>query len=311
MAGIGAAGALLATQFVNVPALIENTTKTLQDFNAAVGDQLALANKISSIGDAQINRRFKDQLRAIQLQRAANNEQEVAVVRGITSNQKRLDNERNTLRAIEDRTKQSLRVRESLQERLNRLVNQGQDDQTSRLPIGRQITETLSQAGRAQDSGDLDRAEQLIDRARELAQQAGGHSFFTRQVDSQSNRLIEAVQRSLREQGKEVEANQKRAQSSRSVVKQLQDEINKYKKAKYRMIDLEDEKIAAEHAKNEINFTRKAALENAIVLLGQNYFAGPSVPRDLYSEAAKRREASERVDKKIGNKMKRRKKRSK
>jgi hypothetical protein len=37
----------------------------------------------------------------------------------------------------------------------------------------------------------------------------------------------------------------------------------------------------AEIAKNEIAFTRKSALENMVILNGQNYFAGPKVPRDL------------------------------
>jgi hypothetical protein len=40
----------------------------------------------------------------------------------------------------------------------------------------------------------------------------------------------------------------------------------------------------AEVAKNEIAFTRKAALENLVRLHGQQYFAGPSVPRDLSKE---------------------------
>jgi hypothetical protein len=44
----------------------------------------------------------------------------------------------------------------------------------------------------------------------------------------------------------------------------------------------------AEIVKNEISFTRKAALENLVQLHGQNYFAGPSVPRNLHNEKEKR-----------------------
>ncbi len=83
----------------------------------------------------------------------------------------------------------------------------------------------------------------------------------------------------------------------------------KYKKAKTRMIDLEYEKNMAEQAKNEINFTRKAALENAVVLLGQNYFAGPRMPRDLHLESNKRRkELNHRNQQNISKGMKRRNK---
>lgn len=39
-------------------------------------------------------------------------------------------------------------------------------------------------------------------------------------------------------------------------------------------------------AKNEISFTRKSALENLVTLHGQNYFAGPSVPRNLKEQMA-------------------------
>lgn len=47
---------------------------------------------------------------------------------------------------------------------------------------------------------------------------------------------------------------------------------------------------------------RKDALENLVRLHGQQYFAGPSVPRQL---AQKRKEKEETIDSKIGMKMKR------
>ena len=50
------------------------------------------------------------------------------------------------------------------------------------------------------------------------------------------------------------------------------------------LIDLEYELEYADIAKNEISFTRKAALENLVTLHGQMYFAGPKVPRDLIKE---------------------------
>ncbi|MFA5525873.1 MAG: hypothetical protein WC992_03520 [Acholeplasmataceae bacterium] len=46
-------------------------------------------------------------------------------------------------------------------------------------------------------------------------------------------------------------------------------------------------------AKDEICYTRKKALENLVVLHGQQYFAGPTVPRDLSAEY--RRKESQRV----------------
>jgi hypothetical protein len=46
----------------------------------------------------------------------------------------------------------------------------------------------------------------------------------------------------------------------------------------------------AEIVKKEISFTRKSALENLVQLHGQNYFAGPSMPRNLHDEYEKRKE---------------------
>ena len=66
-----------------------------------------------------------------------------------------------------------------------------------------------------------------------------------------------------------------------------------YKAAREQFLDSVKEHDLLEIAKNEISFTRKAALENLVVLHGQNYFAGPNMPRDLKKEVDKRRESRE------------------
>lgn len=58
----------------------------------------------------------------------------------------------------------------------------------------------------------------------------------------------------------------------------------KHKRAKEKWMRALKKAQDLEIAKNEISFTRKAALENLVQLHGQSYFAGPSVPRDLYKE---------------------------
>lgn len=54
-----------------------------------------------------------------------------------------------------------------------------------------------------------------------------------------------------------------------------------HKEAKERWIKAMTAKNEAEIIKSEIAFTRKAALEALVQLHGQNYFAGPKIPRDL------------------------------
>lgn len=70
-------------------------------------------------------------------------------------------------------------------------------------------------------------------------------------------------------------------------------------KAKDEWLEASKELSIAEVVKNEISFTRKAALENLVILHGQQYFAGPSVARNLSKERelkqAKRQEINTRV----------------
>jgi hypothetical protein len=54
-----------------------------------------------------------------------------------------------------------------------------------------------------------------------------------------------------------------------------------HKAAKDEWVEAQYEFTMAEGAKNEFSFTRKAALEALVTLHGQQYFAGPSIPRNL------------------------------
>jgi len=78
----------------------------------------------------------------------------------------------------------------------------------------------------------------------------------------------------------------------------------RHKDCKQKIIDLQFELSNAEIAKSEISFTRKAALENLVVLHGQQYFAGPKVPRAITSEREKH-EKQKKVDAGVGKRLKR------
>jgi len=67
----------------------------------------------------------------------------------------------------------------------------------------------------------------------------------------------------------------------------------RHKKAKEEWVTAQYEFDMAEAAKNEIGFTRKSALENLVRLHGQQYFAGPKIPRDI---AWERQEKQKRRD---------------
>jgi hypothetical protein len=80
-----------------------------------------------------------------------------------------------------------------------------------------------------------------------------------------------------------------------------------YKEIIKDLLEAQEEAEYANLAHKEIALTRKKALENMVILHGQQYFAGPSVPRDFSYEVQQRRE-QEKVDAGIAGKLKRNRK---
>jgi hypothetical protein len=80
-----------------------------------------------------------------------------------------------------------------------------------------------------------------------------------------------------------------------------------HKAAKEEWITATFEYDIALAAKDAISFSRKAALENLVILHGQQYFAGPRVPRNLSEEREMR---AKKVDEGIANGLNKRIRRS-
>jgi hypothetical protein len=78
-------------------------------------------------------------------------------------------------------------------------------------------------------------------------------------------------------------------------------------KAKEDWIEAAHEAEMAEIAQREVSWGRKAALENLVRLHADQYFAGPSVPRDL-SHEWKRKSEQAQSNKGVGEAQRRRKK---
>ncbi len=70
-----------------------------------------------------------------------------------------------------------------------------------------------------------------------------------------------------------------------------------YKNLIKTLLLLEKELEFTELAYQEISWTRKKALENLVILHGQQYFAGPSVPHDLSSDVQKSNEQKKKNEK--------------
>ncbi len=80
-----------------------------------------------------------------------------------------------------------------------------------------------------------------------------------------------------------------------------------YKAVIEELNDTIEEAEFAEIAYQQISWTRKAALENLVKLNGQQYFAGPSMPRDLTKEV-ENKERIKRTDAGVAKTLQRTKK---
>ena len=78
---------------------------------------------------------------------------------------------------------------------------------------------------------------------------------------------------------------------------------DRHKEAKQEWVEALFEANVAEIAYKEISFTRKAALENLVKLFQSDYFAGPSVPRNITEERELKKKD---LNKRVGAKLKRR-----
>jgi hypothetical protein len=82
-----------------------------------------------------------------------------------------------------------------------------------------------------------------------------------------------------------------------------------YKEVVEELLDAQEEAEYGEWVYNEISFTKKKSLEQLVQLYISQYFAGPSIPRNIREEYAKRKEEREgkqrNVNEGIGQKLKR------
>ena len=70
-----------------------------------------------------------------------------------------------------------------------------------------------------------------------------------------------------------------------------------YKEAKEEAIETQDAYEVAKDMKDMVHFTRSKALENMVILHGQQYFAGPSIPQSLNRREAEKIQKKQRAKK--------------
>jgi hypothetical protein len=83
----------------------------------------------------------------------------------------------------------------------------------------------------------------------------------------------------------------------------------KYKEKMNEVLDAQEELDYAELAYQEIAWTKKKALEQLVTLHGQQYFAGPSMPRNLEKEMERKKKRQENFVQSVGKSTTKRRRR--
>lgn len=127
------------------------------------------------------------------------------------------------------------------------------------------------------------------------------------EMRSEMDKAKEALELVKSELDKDIRSNPEKYGLEKITDKVVENTIptqNDYRRASKRYLDAKFNSDIAFGAVKAVD-ARKDALENLVRLHGQQYFAGPKVPRDLSSETERRREKQKMVNQSIGSVLKR------
>ena len=137
----------------------------------------------------------------------------------------------------------------------------------------------------------------------ELALRYVKHAMYMRRIERKKHEVVKTLRADLiNKVNEDPKRTTNKDKPNAADIEAYYRRDKKYKLAKEEWINAQYEADYAELVQKEISYGRKAALENLVTLHGQQYFAGPRVPRRLSEEREKHQRE---VDAKINKAMKR------
>lgn len=228
ISGVAVAGLSLASNFLNLPELLKDTNKQLEGLKRGTRIAQDLADLAGSISDELQLRSLEEERQLSALRRAALIEEGDKIDRARKTANEEVNIERAKLRNLESAAKASSKTREDIEKRLQDKRNELRDDAIGRGRTGGgAIADLTGEAKKAARGGDIDRAEALVERAKELSKELGNHAFFTNQIDSANNEIV----RSLEKQAREAKSEETRVASAVAVQDSQLQQIEARKKA--------------------------------------------------------------------------------
>jgi hypothetical protein len=218
----GLAIAAVGTAAVVTAANVFKLADSMRDYDAIIGKFLTNAKKAQSFADsasagidAGLDFEFSEAKRFAAIRRGQLTENQIASENAISRAQEAISVEKSKLRQIESLQAAARRKRLSAEERLKEKLNEGvvAGSEFANRPKGRQVGDLTAKAASEARKGNIDTAEALIERAKELSGELGNHVFFTKQIDQANNAVVRAMKKNVdsakkNEKGLEGQANQ-------------------------------------------------------------------------------------------------------
>lgn len=229
VAGTAAAavGSVVA-QFVDVPELTRDATSTMEAYNNALERHLEIRNEISNFDDMQINEERRRRIRGLRLQMADAQEQQVEIDNRRARAKEALAIEKEKYDKIVEIAKKAADRRKQLEDKLaDRTRSSAAAGIEAGKTKGGAVVDLAAAAKAAAGRGDVELAEELLDRAKELSEELGNHRFYTDQIASAD----EAINNNLRKQIGQVQnveaAAMSKAEAAREELAAIEEVIKK------------------------------------------------------------------------------------
>lgn len=210
-AGIAAAGIAvgsLASQFLDLPALLRDSALEMDAFNRATKRVFESRNALSRIGDEiaiaeakRIFRAIKQRTAEITLEQASSQVKQEAL-------KTELATAKGILRQRDATVKASVRTREGLEVRLAQRLADRQVSKFAGLDPGIQAARILDEASFQARKGNLDIAEDLVSQAKALSGEIKNQNFFLRDLNNANLAIDDAFKRQINSQ-KSIQAAQR------------------------------------------------------------------------------------------------------
>lgn len=229
VAAIGGSAAVAAVAFTDLGGALRNADDTLGRFNEKAARSRAILDAISSTQDARRNVAFEDAKDAIVAQRGqivalqnANDIRKEAAAKALSI-------ERDKLSRLQSAFDAAARKTLSAEQRLadKRAELQGSGNEFGGQAKGRQVGSLTAKARQEAQKGNVDTAEALIERAKQLSAELGNHVFFTNQIDQANSSVLKALERDVTESKKKESALKQQASEQEQIVQGVESILGK------------------------------------------------------------------------------------